>query len=251
MTTDKALLKKIYEIRKADKEKSKYQIHEELRREGVRVAHNVIQKVINRHSELQNTQHVRKMQSHKNRSIARTKASVELKDKHLGSLVQIDTKHLYVLGKRFYVFVAIDCASRYALFRGYRHASSQVAANFLKEVVQSFPFPIQAVNTDNSSDYLLNFHKTCIEQNLNHNFSHPHTPKMNSRAERLIRAIQYEYFNHAYELIPELESVQEYCTRFNEHYNTSRFHQALHYKTPSERVVELSNILNGGSVRHV
>lgn len=251
MSTDSEILKRIYDIRKADTEKSKYQIHEELRREGITVAHNVIQKVINRHKELQNTQYVQKVRAHKKRSIARLKAAVELKDKHIGSLVQIDTKHLYVLGKRFYVFVAIDCASRYALFRGYRHASSQAAADFLNEVVQTFPFSIKAVNTDNGSEYLLNFHKACQSLNLTHYFSHPHTPKMNSRAERLIRTIQYEYFNHADDLIPELDSVQDYCIRFNEHYNTTRFHQALHYKTPCERVVELTDILNGGTVRYV
>jgi transposase InsO family protein len=251
MTTPTHIIERIKEIRSNDKEKSKYEIHEELEREGIRVAHNVIQKVINRHADLQNTQHVKRIRSHKKRTIARIKAGRELKDKHIGALVQIDTKHLYVLGKRFYVFVAIDCASRFALMRGYRHASSQVAADFLEEVLTAFPFSVTAVNTDNGSEYLLNFHKACEARQITHYFSHPHTPQMNSRAERLIRTLQYEYVNHAETLLPELDSVQEHCKVFNDHYNTKRFHQALHYKTPYERVVELMHISNGGTVRYV
>src|SRR3989344_5079613 len=60
MTTDPKILQKIYAIRLNDPEKSKYEIHEELR------------------------------------------------NKYPGVLVDIDTKHLYILGKRFYLFAAID-----------------------------------------------------------------------------------------------------------------------------------------------
>ena len=97
MTTDPAVLQRIYEIRNNDKEKSKYEIHEELKRQGIKVAHNVIQKVINRHYELRNVNHRRKVGKYRNYSIARIKAARELKDKHPGALVQIDTKHLYIL----------------------------------------------------------------------------------------------------------------------------------------------------------
>src|SRR3990167_6936003 len=46
MTTPLWIQKRIYDIRLQDMEKSKWEIHGELKREGVRVAHNVIQKVI-------------------------------------------------------------------------------------------------------------------------------------------------------------------------------------------------------------
>src|SRR3989344_7195891 len=93
MTTNPAILKRIYDIRLADLSKSKYEIHEELLREGVKVAHTVIQKVINRHVELKNLS--RKIAKQKRRyTISRIRAARELRDKTLGSLVQIDTKHL-------------------------------------------------------------------------------------------------------------------------------------------------------------
>ena len=69
MTTDPAILARIYEIRQADPEKSKWEIHEELKREGILVAHNVIGKVIRRHPELANTQHIKRLAKHRNFSI--------------------------------------------------------------------------------------------------------------------------------------------------------------------------------------
>ncbi len=235
MTTDPRILKLIYDIRLADMSKSKYEIEEELKWAGIRVSRKVIQKVINRHVELQNVQHLRKLRRSRKLKIARVKAAYELKEKGLGSLVQIDTKHLYILSQRFYVFVAIDCKSRLGFVYASKSCSSANAADFLLKVIDYFPFAIHAVNTDNGPEYLLNFRKMCNKLNIVHYFTHPHTPKMNSRAERLIKTLEYEFLNYR-ELLPYLEEVRVICQEFNNHYNLKRFHQALGYQTPGEYV---------------
>jgi len=236
MTTDLTIIKRIYEIRLDDLEKSKYEIHEELLREGIKISHKVIQKVINRHAELLNTQHRKRLAKHRRYKIARIKAARELKTKDLGSLVMIDTKHLYILGIRFYLFVAIDCLSRYGFVWCYKTGSSQSAADFLKRVINYFPFEISAVNTDNGPEYLLNFHKLCCDLGLIHYFTHPYTPKMNNQAERLIQTAEYEYFNRQYDLLPDIDEINKRCAIFNHKYNNKRFHQSLGYKTPYEYV---------------
>ena len=245
MTTNPAILKRIYDIRLEDTEKSKWEIHEQLKREGVIVAHNVIGKVIRRHPELHNTQHLKKLKIHRKLSIARIKASYELREKDLGSLVQIDTKHLYILGIRFYLFAAVDSKSRYGFFWAYKTISSESAASFLMQVLSYFPFKVEAVNTDNGSEYLLNFHKACNKLNLMHYFTHPHTPKMNPRAERIIKTVTYEFFNHQEDLLPNLEEINKRCQVFNHKYNNLRFHQALGYITPQE-YVNLHQTQKGG-----
>lgn len=233
MTTPTWILKKIYDIRLHDAEKSKYEIQAELRDiYGVKLGYNTIQKVINRHIELKNTQHKATLKKHRNYSIARIRAAKELKEKSLGSLVQIDTKYLYILTSRFYLFVAIDCKSRYAYIRVYKTISSQSAADFLTKVLDYFPFPITAINTDNGSEYLLNFHKLTTELNIPHYFSHPHTPKENSRAERLIQTVEYEFFNYQEDLLNDLDEVNRRCDLFNTKYNQKRYHHSLHYQTP-------------------
>ena len=245
MTTDPSILKRIYDIRLADLSKSKYEIHEELLREGVKVAHNVIQKVINRHVELKNLS--RKIAKQKRRyTISRIRAARELRDKTLGSLVQIDTKHLYVLGVRFYLFVAVDCKSRLGFVEAYTTASSKVAADFLSKVISYFPFKIDAINTDNGSEYLLNFHKLITDLGITHYFTYPNTPKMNARVERLIQTLVYEFLNLQGDLIPEIGYLRGKCREFNYKYNYLRFHQSLGYQTPLEYVK--SYLTQGASV---
>lgn len=244
MTTSTEVLKRIYQIRLADLTMSKYKIQEHLKREGVKISSKVIQKVINRHLELKNTQHKRKLNKHRKLKIARVRAARELKEKDLGSLIQIDTKHLYILGQRFYVFVAIDCKSRLGFTYAYKSCNSSNAADFLTRTINYLPFNIQAINTDNGPEYLLNFHKLTEQLQIPHYFNHPHTPKMNARAERLIQTLEYEFFNYQ-DMIPELEDVRTKCSQFNSHYNFKRYHQSLNYQTPHEYVTNYQNLQKG------
>lgn len=238
MTTPTWVLSRIYQIRLHDLTMSKYEIQEQLKREGMKVSSKVIQKIINRHSELKNTEHIKRVSKLRNYKIARIKAARELKEQDLGSLIQIDTKHLYILGQRFYIFVAIDCKSRLGFVYPYKSCNSTNAADFLLKVINFFPFSLQAINTDNGPEFLLNFHEACEKLDIVHYFSHPHTPKMNSRAERFIKTLEYEFL-HYRDLLPELGEVRNICQEFNDHYNNHRYHQSLHYQTPSEYATTL------------
>lgn len=245
MTTPLWIRQKIYDVRKGDLEKSKYEIQEELKRQGILVGQTAIQKVINRHKELLNTQHRKRTKAHNRRHIARMKAEASLRDGSLGSLVQVDTKYFYVLGKKFYLFTAIDCKSRYGFIWCYKTISSTSGRDFIQRVKAYFPFPIQAVNTDNGSEYLLHFHQELEDWGIPHYFTDPHCPKQNGRVERLHQTVEYEYFNYQYDLLDDLDMINQHCMIFNEKYNTRRFHRSLGYKTPAEYVM-MDTQLKGG-----
>lgn len=236
MTTPPEIIQQVIETRRGDLEKSKYEIAEELRRQGTVLGTSTIQKIINRHPELSNAQHIKKVHSSRKRSIARIKAARELKNKYPGSLVQIDTKHLYILGKRFYLFCAIDGFSRYGYVSVFETGSSKSARMFLRELQAYLPFKIVSVQTDNGSEYLLNFHQGCQDLGIEHYFADPYCPKQNGRVERFIKTAVYEFFNHQEDLLPETTQIQERCWRFNLKYNYQRFHQALRYRTPKEHL---------------
>ena len=85
--------------------------------------------------------------------------------------MQIDTKYFSILGDKFYIFSAIDCKSRFDYIYTYATIYSKSAQNFLKRVKEYFPFPIQAVNTDNGSEYILNFHKKVKKWGIPHYFT--------------------------------------------------------------------------------
>lgn len=235
-TLPQLIKNKIYAIRLADPEKSKYEIQEELRRDGFNVGQSAIQNFINKHKELLNTQHNRQVKRHKVLKIARIKASIELREKSVGSLVQVDTKYFYVLGKKFYIFSAIDCKSRYAFIYCYKTITSASGKDFIRRVKDYFPFAIQAINTDNGSEYLLQFHKEIESWDIPHFFTDPHCPKQNGRVERLHQTAEYEYFNYQYDLLDDLDEINKHCMLFNTKYNTKRFHRSLGYKTPIEYV---------------
>src|SRR6266480_3193714 len=146
MTTPEWLQKKIYNIRFSDLEKSKYEIQAELRDEGITVGRKCIEKIIKRHTELRKTQHKKRVRKHRHYKIARVKAAKELREKALGSLVQVDTKYLPILGNTFYLFSAIDCKSRFGFIYCYRSISSRSGKDFIKRAKEYFPFPIQAIN---------------------------------------------------------------------------------------------------------
>ena len=237
MTTPLWILQKIYNIRLADLEKSKYEIQEELKRQGIVAGQTAIQKVINRHTELLNNYHRRRVTKHRHYKIARIKAAKELREKEVGSLVQVDTKYFYVLGRKFYLFSAIDCKSRYGFIYCYKTISSKSGKEFLTKLKGYFPFPIQAVNTDNGSEYLLNFHKELQSYGIPHFFTDPYCPKQNGRVERFHQTAEYEYFNYQDDLLDDVVIINQHCMLFNEKYNTRRFHRSLGYKTPQEYVM--------------
>lgn len=239
MTTPLWLQKRIYAIRFADREKSKYEIQAELRDEGIMVGRKCIQKIINRNPELLNIQYRKKVQARKKRHVARMKAETVMRDQGIGSLVQMDTKYFYVLGKKFYLFSAIDCTSRYGFLYCYKTISSASGKDFLGRVKLYFPFPIQAVNTDNGSEYLLHFHQELEKEwKIPHYFTDPHCPKQNGRVERFHQTAEYEYFNYQEDLIDDLDMINQRCLAFNTKYNTKRYHQSLKYRTPYQVVLE-------------
>lgn len=227
--------KRIYEIRQQDPEKSKYEIQAQLRDENIIAGQSAIQHVINKYFDLKNTQHIKRVRRHRVFKIARVKAAIELREKSLGSLVQIDTKYFSILGDKYYIFSAIDCKSRFGYIYAYSTISSKSAQDFLKRVKEYFPFPIQAVNTDNGSEYLLNFHKEVKKWGIPHYFTNPHCPKQNGRVERFHQTAEYEYLNYQ-DLYPELEELRKQCLLFNHKYNYQRYHRSLGYKKPGEYV---------------
>ncbi len=57
MTVPTEICTKIYDIRLNDLEKSKYEIQTELKEQGILIGQSAIQKIINKHKELLNSQH--------------------------------------------------------------------------------------------------------------------------------------------------------------------------------------------------
>ena len=149
-------------------------------------------------------------------------------------MIQIDTKHIMLPGgHKLYQFTAIDVLGKRRVLDAYPSESSHNGALFLKECMASFPFPIQAVQTDNGAPFLKEFDKLCKELGLLHYFTYPRSPKQNSYVEISQGADEREFyqFGNACSILPEM---QKRLKGRENVWNNFRPHEALGQLTPAE-----------------
>lgn len=165
-------------------------------------------------------------------SIPRIRASKQMRYKHPGYLIQVDTKHLIILNKKYYQFNAVDCYSKIAYSKVYTQITSTNATDFVNSLINFLPFPIESIQTDNGAEYLLHFHQELQKRDINHYFSHPQTPKDNPMIERFIQTTESELWIFDADIEPDLNYLNHKLTWWIGRYNNYRPHQSLKYLTP-------------------
>nr|AJG37944.1 integrase core domain protein [Firmicutes bacterium enrichment culture clone fosmid MGS-M2] len=129
----------------------------------------------------------------------KTKAKKYIQMTYPGERLQIDTKNVpsscLPHKQKLYQFTAIDEFTRLRYIYFYDDKSSYSANEFLKRVLDYFPFPIKEIRTDNGMEYtkrLSNeitptptlFEQTLKKHEINHDYIKPFTPKHNGKVER-------------------------------------------------------------------
>jgi len=149
-----------------------------------------------------------------------------------GALLQLDTMHLRPEpGIERRQFTAIDVVTRCAVVGVRATASSGTARDFLAELVERMPFPVQAIQVDGSSEFMSVFEAACQEREIALYVLPPRSPKLNGRVERLNGTARRESWE-CYEGDLDLPRLQVALRAWEETYNTVRPHQALAYATP-------------------
>jgi transposase InsO family protein len=158
----------------------------------------------------------------------------ELMVDHPGALVQVDSKQV-PLGKGVvvYEFGAVDYFTRKRVVALAPRLTSAQGALFLKRLVATFPFPVQAVQSDGGSEFLKEFEPTVAELQLTHYFNRPNYPQGNGRIERSFRTDEEEFYQ-VEDLPAPMGGLEAALLRWNQVYETGRPHQALAYKTPEQ-----------------
>jgi len=184
--------------------------------------------------------------------VKKTKYKYLRAERKPGELVEIDVKYVpgKVVNKRYYQYTAIDTASRWRYLRIYDEQSTHYSIEFLKEVIKRFPYPIQAIKTDNGSvftNYYLGTNKRsdltvktihaldvfCGLHNIVHYLIDPGKPAQNGTVERSHREDQEKFYEqHKFRSKRDLENK---IRAWNEYYNNLE-HCSLDGKTPNEVV---------------
>ena len=117
--------------------------------------------------------------------------------------VHIDVYYLPRMGgKRMYLYVAIDRATRCVWVMLSDKKDAQASVKFIHQCVKAFPFKIHTVLTDNGKEftdaYARNrrrptgshpFDKACQQLGIKHKLTRPYKPQTNGMVERLIGRI--------------------------------------------------------------
>jgi transposase InsO family protein len=162
-----------------------------------------------------------------------------------GELVHIDIKFLPALrnARYDYEFAAVDDFSREAVVWIGLDQSSLSAAGFLERVVETLPYRVEAVLTDNAfaftmryaqhADRLTRFQQACATLGIRHYLLRPHAPQSNGKVERFFRTVDDECLTQRalFTFRARTRAVDEFV-RF---YNHERPHLSLGGMTPIER----------------
>lgn len=134
------------------------------------------------------------------------------KMKYPGQKVQIDVKYVpsarlvgEAAGEKFYQYTFIDEYSRFRYLEAFREQSTYSSTQFIKHVIEKFPYAIECVQTDNGFEFtneMGNSKKkplTLFEQTLNrlvirHKKIKPFTPRHNGKVERSHRKDNGEFY---------------------------------------------------------
>ncbi len=162
------------------------------------------------------------------------RAPYGLKGKHPGELVQVDVLHVNLLpGVTIYHFTAWDSASRWSVGQVYSRASSRCAADFLKQLQQRSPFPIQAIQIDGGSEFRGEFEQACQKAGIVLYVLPPKRPQRNGGVERANGIWRYEFYA-CYPLPTTIRELRPLALWWEQVYNLLRPHQALNQQTPAQ-----------------
>jgi transposase-like protein len=156
-------------------------------------------------------------------------------------------------GKKTYLFVAIDRATRLMYYKVYDNKTAYNADCFLDECLEFFPFDITHVLTDNGMEFSNKRHKSkkgnpcnkkslmdikCDANNIDHRLTKPYSPQTNGMVERANGIIKNNtILKHNYVSRSEMYSDLH---KFMHIYNLYRRHGSLRrelgVKTPLDAV---------------
>ena len=141
-----------------------------------------------------------------------------------GQRVQIDVKFVPsaclvggVAEEKFYQYTFIDEYSRFRYLEAFREHSTYSSTQFLKHVVEKFPYAIECVQTDNGFEFtnemgnskkkpLTLFEKTLTQLGIRHKKIRAFTPRHNGKVERSHRKDnEYFYADHKFYSFEDFE----------------------------------------------
>lgn len=172
-----------------------------------------------------------------------------------GQKVQIDVKYVpsYCVsnGHKYYQYTAIDECTRIVFREMYDEHSTYSSMDFLIKLIESFPFPIREIQTDNGTEFTNALlakkctHKSLFEQALENLGIIYHririaTPRHNGKVERQHRIDEKRFYRkmRMYNLEDGRKQLKEYNKKSNTYPKI-----CLNFKSPNQVWEEYAGVM--------
>ena len=162
-----------------------------------------------------------------------------------GQKVQIDVKfvpaYCVANGQKYYQYTAVDECTRYCFREMYDEHRTYSSLDFLKKLIEKFPFPIREVQTDNGTEWTNALlvkkatHKTLFEEHLEKCGIKYHriqvaTPRHNGKVERQHRLDEQRFYSKM--RMYSLEDGRKQLAKYNKISNNIS-KSCLKYRSPN------------------
>lgn len=237
---ENALIERYYRYNKEDK----LMLWDKLREKGYKRCYKSMLRAIKR---LQLEETPEKRNGYKPRPYERAE--------YPGQKVQIDVKfvpsYCVANGQKYYQYTAIDECTRECFREMYDEHSTYSSLDFLKKLIEYFPFPIREVQTDNGTEWTNALlvkkatHKTLFESYLEENGIKYHrirvaTPRHNGKVERQHRLDEKRFYSKM--RMYSLEDGRKQLKKYNKISNNIP-KCCLNYRSPQEVLDDYLSIM--------
>lgn len=198
-------------------------VHQELLNQGIRISLSSVKRTLKREGLIRKRSPWKRWHAHQERPEAVLP----------GDLVEIDTIHFLVRGKRFYVYTLIDLASRWAYAKVSLRISAERSAKFVAEAQEQSCFPFRMIQSDHGSEFASWFTGRLRAVGVSHRHSRVRKATDNGHVERFNRTIQEECLD---KVNRNPKVFQKAIEAYLPYYNNERMHLGINYLTPQQVV---------------
>jgi len=157
-----------------------------------------------------------------------------------GERVQMDVTKLR---PKAYQFTAIDDCTKLKVIRVYPNKKAESAIHFLGEVLSSFYFPVQRIQTDWGTEFFnYKFQEELHEHFIKFRPIKPRSPHLNGKVERTQQTDKSEFWRFIDVTDPSLD-LNSLAKEWEKFYNHKRPHSSLDGKTPSQKLKEVEKYI--------
>jgi len=155
-----------------------------------------------------------------------------------GNLIEIDTVVKFAWGLKRYILTAVDVHSRYSFAMAYTKHDSASAKDFFEKLERVFPYPVQAIQTDNGSEFHLYFRDYLKKRKIKHYWNYPGKPYKNGHIEKYNRTIQEKFIDWNEVLLEDINKFNNKLVDWLIQYNTKRRHWGLNLLSPVDYLIK-------------